>query len=129
MIVVDTSVWVDFRRGDPRALPLVELLENNEALVHPFVQGELAMTGLGPPAEGNLASLALLPAIPVVSQAEVLAFVAHWRLQGAGIGWIDAHLAASALAFGATLWTHDGKLGGVAERLGIAHVPGQKLGA
>jgi len=34
---------------------------------------------------------------PVVSHAEVVAFVHDRKLHGRGIGWIDAHLLASAL--------------------------------
>ena len=119
MTLVDTSVWVDYRRGDPRTLPLADLLDGNEVVVHPFVQGELALSGLGP--STNLVSLAALPTIPMVPHAEVVTLVTRRLLRGTGIGWLDAHLVASALASGATLWTHDRRLETVAIRVGIAH--------
>ena len=106
MTLVDTSVWVDFRRGDSQTRQLGVLLDENLVLVHPFVQGELALTGLGPEREGNLKSLATLPTIQVVPHADVLALVSRRTLRGTGIGWLDAHLAASALVEGAALWTH-----------------------
>jgi predicted nucleic acid-binding protein len=41
VILVDTSVWVDhLRREEPL---LVALLERSDALVHPWVAGELAL--------------------------------------------------------------------------------------
>ena len=44
MVLVDTSVWVHhLRKGESR---LVELLENNRVLMHPFILGELACGNL-----------------------------------------------------------------------------------
>ena len=43
---------------------------------------------------------------------------------GRGIGYVDASLLGAVLTDGnATLWTNDRKLRGLAEELGIAHVP------
>jgi predicted nucleic acid-binding protein len=42
-----------------------------------------------------------------VTEKEVLAFVEQHRLFAMGIGWIDAHLAASARVAEADLWTRD----------------------
>jgi predicted nucleic acid-binding protein len=46
--------------------------------------------------------------------------IEHRRLAGSGIGWVDAHLLASALLSGARLWTLDRPLARVAQRLGVA---------
>ena len=46
MILVDTSVWVDFFRGAERATDLAEHLESNLVLLHPWVLGELVLGGL-----------------------------------------------------------------------------------
>ncbi|HVP53676.1 MAG TPA: hypothetical protein VMU45_01685 [Candidatus Eisenbacteria bacterium] len=51
-----------------------------------------------------------LPQVPVGSHDEVLAFVDRHRLTGRGIGWIEAHLLASALLAGSLLWTRDRRL-------------------
>jgi len=43
VILVDTSVWVDFFRGTDRAADLAEHLESNLVLLHPWVLGELVL--------------------------------------------------------------------------------------
>jgi hypothetical protein len=58
---------------------------------------------------------------PVVPHAYVAAFVRERRLHGRGIGWIDAHLRASALVGRLKLWTVDPRLGYVASNLGVAY--------
>jgi hypothetical protein len=64
-----------------------------------------------------------LPQASVASDVEVLHFIGNHRLSGCGIGYIDVHLlAAVRLVTGAALWTHDKRLQGVAERLGLAMV-------
>jgi len=44
---------------------------------------------------------------PVVPHADVVEFVRDRRLHGRGVGWIDAHLLASALVGHLKLWTTD----------------------
>jgi len=50
-------------------------------------------------------------------------FVRSRKLHGRGIGWIDAHLLASALVADTSLWTADEPLARLAGELGIAHRP------
>jgi predicted nucleic acid-binding protein len=57
----------------------------------------------------------------VVPHDEVLAFVRRRRLTRRGIGWVDAHLLASALASGGALWSVDGDLSAVAAALGVGY--------
>lgn len=57
---------------------------------------------------------------PVVPHTDVVTFVRDRKLHGRGIGWIDAHLLASALVGGLTLWTTDPPLAMLAKELGIA---------
>jgi predicted nucleic acid-binding protein len=119
MIVVDTSVWVDhFRHTD---VGLVNALEGEEVLVHPFVIGELACGNLH--ARGNVLDLlSRLPAAPRASDEEVLAFIEKRSLSGRGIGLIDVHLLASTVLHGsARLWTHDRPLARVAERMRLLY--------
>jgi hypothetical protein len=61
-----------------------------------------------------------LPYAPAVAHAEVVEFVHTRKLQGRGIGWIDAQLLASALIARARLWTADTRLASLAASLGIA---------
>ena len=116
MTLVDTSVWVDhLRAGNPR---LQALLRGEQVLIHPFVVGELSC--------GNLRNrerlLRLLAALPQARQAqhqEVLDLVEKQHLSGLGLGWIDAHLLASALLSKAGIYTLDRQLATTAARLGV----------
>lgn len=114
MILVDTSVWVDHLRGGNRRLE--SLLDDGDVLIHPFVIGELACGAL----RNRDQVLALLQALPEVNTAEhseVIAFLDRGRLYGRGIGWIDAHLLASARLSDAPLWTLDRRLSRIAAAL------------
>ena len=116
-VLVDTSVWIaHWRQGERR---LAQLLESNTVLVHPFVLGEIALGHVTSRAE-VLADLATLDAPRVAEHAEVLALVEGGRLWGRGIGWVDAHLLASALLERTVLWTLDAPLARVARELGVA---------
>jgi predicted nucleic acid-binding protein len=119
VILVDTPVWINhFRTG---VVELEALLNEYRVMVHPFVIGELAC--------GNLRSrnevLALLQGLPQArwpSDEEVLYFIEQHRLMGKGIGFVDAHLLASAaLMPAALLWTRDKRLHTVALNLKLAY--------
>jgi predicted nucleic acid-binding protein len=118
MILVDTSVWVDHLRRDDKRL--AGLLDTGGILSHTFVIGELALGDLRQ-RDLVLATLQDLPQASVATDREVLHFIGRHALFGLGIGYVDAHLLASVrLTAGATLWTRDKRLLGVAERLGLA---------
>ena len=111
MVLVDTSVWVDHLRGKPSQL--AELLEEGSVVCHPFIIGELAC--------GNIRNrdeiLDLLQALPLATSAdhaEVLHLLQENRIYGRGLGWVDAHLLASAMLSGCSLWTRDKSLATVA---------------
>jgi hypothetical protein len=107
MILVDTSVWVaHFRKGGTK---LGELLSEASVLVHPFVVGELACGNLRNRA-AILSDLKVLPYALSATHEEVMRLVEDRQLWGLGIGWIDAHLLASALLSHCQLWTLDGRL-------------------
>jgi hypothetical protein len=57
----------------------------------------------------------------VVVHPDVVEFVRARRLHGRGIGWIDAHLLASALVGRLRLWTTDPRLATLAKELGVAY--------
>ncbi len=118
MILVDTSVWIDYFRSGARRLR--KLLEDEQVLTHPFVIGELACGSIRNRAE-ILGLLERLPQAQAAEHREVLALVAGRRLYGCGIGWVDAHLLSAALLSRATLWTLDRPLARVAGSLSIAH--------
>jgi hypothetical protein len=114
MMLADTSVWIShLRRSDPT---LVKLLINGEVLMHPFVLGELACGNLKERPK-ILAHLAALPSAIVATDAEVLDLIERHKLQGQGLGWIDAHLLASGLLSHCRLWTIDKRLREASARL------------
>jgi predicted nucleic acid-binding protein len=117
LILVDTSVWVDhLRKGDNQ---LVELLESNAVIMHPFIVGEIACGSLADRSV-TLELLQLLPMASVAEFSEVLGYVERYKLHGKGIGYVDAHLLASTAIGSAKLWTRDKKLQAVAHNLGYA---------
>ena len=116
MILVDTSVWVDHFRAANRAL--AGILNGDLVFTHPFVIGELACGGLKYRAR-ILADLNALPPAKVATHEEVLQLVEQRVLWGRGIGWIDAHLLASALLSNCRLWTLDRPFRKVASDIGV----------
>jgi len=116
MILIDTSVWVDhFRR---RNHDLAHFLQEGEVLMHESVIGELACGSL----KNRKEILTLLRELPYAVSArseEVLTMIESRRLFGRGIGWIDAHLLASALLSRCRFWTLDKRLQSLAGEMGL----------
>jgi len=88
---------------------LESLLVEGQVLCHPFIVGEIACGALQNRRE-ILSLLAALPPAPMAEHEEVLRLIESRHLHGRGIGWIDAHLLASALLSRSPLWTLDRKL-------------------
>jgi len=116
MVLVDTSVWISHLRNGNKQLET--LLNNGDVMCHPFVAGELACGNI----KNRIEILSLLRLLPVVVQAddeEVLQFIETNNLMGKGLGYIDMHLAASALLSGVPIWTLDTGLATISRKLGI----------
>jgi predicted nucleic acid-binding protein len=119
MILVDSSVWIGhFRCAEPR---LEALLEHKLVALHPFVLGELACGNL-PKRTETIFYLEKLPVAAVASEPEVRHLLESRRLSGAGLGWIDMHLLASALMDGLRVWTADRAMAAAATHIGVAFV-------
>lgn len=118
MILVDTSVWVDyFRHGNGT---LADALRRNTIRAHPWIVGELAMGNLAD-RTGTLEYLRGLPPVTVASDPELDGFIEQRCLYGRGIGYVDAALlAATALTPNTRLWTTDRRLRAAAQELGIS---------
>lgn len=116
-VLVDTSVWRKYFAGTAGVRRLGDLLDDDGAvLLHPFIFGELVLGGLSTREE---ALFRRLPIVDVVPHEEVLDFVRRRRLTRRGIGWVDAHLLASALVASAVLWAVDADLSAVAAELSV----------
>jgi len=121
LFLADTSIWIDhFRHTNVR---LSNLLGRRNILLHPFILGELAL--------GHVRNLSVmiddfrdLPQAPVAHTEEVLQLISRDKLFGSGIGYVDAHMLASALLKpDIRLWTRDKRLHAVAARLLVASEP------
>jgi predicted nucleic acid-binding protein len=119
-ILVDTSVWIDHFKHRNDAL--VGLLNRDLVLVHPMVIGEIACGTPPAPRAQTLRDLGLLPTVQLVGLHEAMAYIERESLYGMGCGLIDIILLASTLLTpGATLWTLDRRLAGIAERFNVAY--------
>ena len=119
MVLIDSSVWVDFLKsgGQPQ---MVQLLALQQVLMHEMVLGEVAM-GSKQQRENALELLPFLPMLQVAGHLEVMALVDRHRLYGRGVGYVDIHLLTAAVLLpGTLLWTHDRRLQAAAEQLGVA---------
>ena len=121
MVLVDTSVWIRaLANRAPYTATLDRLLSLDEVSGHELVYGELLIGDQG-------GRRKLLTAYEQMHQAgilphhEVVMFVRHRGLHGRGIGWIDVHLLASAIAGRLQLWTADPRFSAVANEFGVAY--------
>ena len=114
LILADTSVWTDHLRTNE---PLMnQLVAEERLLMHPYVVGELSMGNL-PDRTAFMRRLRQMDFAMRASDTEVSRLVEDNCLYGTGIGWVDAHLLASALLTeGVKLWTRDRRLNDAALR-------------
>ena len=118
MVLADTSIWADhFRSPNPL---MTDYMAGDRLLMHPFVVGELVMGHL-PNRFAIVRSLREMDQVIRATDDEVLAVVEREKIQGLGVGWIDAHLLVSVLITPeAMLWTRDRRLNALAQRFGCA---------
>lgn len=116
MVLVDTSVWIDFlRKGNEK---FKTLLEDGEVKTHPLVIGELHVGSISKRKQ-FLRLLGDLPRVKECSDEEVMYFVEERKLYGKGIGYFDSAILCSAIVSETPLWTLDKRLDGLAEALSI----------
>ncbi|NRD89013.1 VapC toxin family PIN domain ribonuclease [Sphingopyxis sp. BSNA05] len=122
MIIIDTSTWIDHFRGIDTLLDSPPA-QSVRRLLHPFVYGELLLSGL--PKNGAVREhLSDLQKAPVADASEVAAFIEWAGLAGTGIGYVDAHLLVSArMLDNGRLLSQDRSLMEQAQRLNIAYEP------
>lgn len=124
MVLVDTSVWIRFLSNQkPYAAELDRLLDNDDVAGHDLIYGELLVGDPGGRKE-LLDAYDMMYRVPAVRHPEVVSFMRARKLYGQGIGWIDAHLLASALLAHVPLWTADARLATLAGALQLEYVPG-----
>jgi predicted nucleic acid-binding protein len=117
-IIIDTSVWIDHLRKPVQEV--VEILENENALSHSWIVGELS-TGQIKDRSIFLGNLKLLPQAKEASLSELLEFIEEHRLFGLGLSLIDIQVLASTLLSDAQVLTRDRAMQGAAKKLKILH--------
>ena len=118
MILADSSIWIDHFRNNNNHI--LQLVQEKRLLIHPFVIGELALGSLAGRRE-VLADLQKLSRATTALDAEVMMMIERDQLYGKGIGYVDAHLLASArLTADCKLWSKDKRLRALAEQFNIA---------
>ena len=123
MVLVDTSVWIrSLANRMPSVTALQRLLDTGEAAGHELVYGELLIGDRGG-RRNFLSAYEQIHQAVTIPHREVVAFVRHWNLHGRGVGWIDIHLLASAVAGRLQLWTADPRLHALAKEMGVAYDP------
>ena len=119
MILVDTSIWIDHFHN---AIPLLAAsLEADLIGSHDFVIQELALGSLRNRFE-TLGLLANLYRFQTLTHSEIMMAIDGRKLNGRGLGAVDAHLLATTLAErGSVLWSRDKRLKAAAEAAGVAY--------
>lgn len=113
MILVDTSIWIEFlRRKEPYSAYLLHLLEHNEILTLESIFGEL-LQGSSTPSETKILMTYFnnLPKANVENllvQAGLQSYREKWFSKGLGL--IDASILLAALMTETKLWTLDKNL-------------------
>jgi predicted nucleic acid-binding protein len=125
MVLVDTSIWIrSLAQKQPYTAELDRLLARDEVSGHQLVYGELLIGDRGG-RQKFLESYERIHQAPVIPHQEIVKFVRKRRLHGLGIGWIDAHLLASAIVGNLKLWTVDTYVSALAKEFNVAYeVPG-----
>jgi predicted nucleic acid-binding protein len=125
VILIDTSIWIDFWKKRASTDALVNLIEDDQVLVHELVLAELAVGNLGPAhvRDEILSGLQLLPRAPAAALSEVLTLSKTQRLERRGLGAVDVHILASARLAAAQLWTADKALASAADECGLLFAP------
>lgn len=117
MILVDSSVWIDFLRGHERGQILVTLLEEQKVLCHSWILGELVLgNNSGKTREGFLKVLASFPQVKPSAVEEIIQFALSENLFSLGIGLVDLQILHSCFSHKIPLITYDKNLKKLAHR-------------
>jgi len=118
MILVDTSVWINYFRGKQNTQPLTRLLNQRQIICHPWILGELSLGNLGLKRAQILADLKVLPMLPVLDSEQLCIFIEEEFLYSTGLSWVDLQILFSSILSDCFLWTHDRCLSAITEKLG-----------
>lgn len=101
---------------------LRELLAAKQVVGHELVYGELFIGDMGG-RQRALSDYSLMQYASTLSHQDVVEFARARQLNGRGVGWVDVHLLASAVAGRHLLWTADPRCAALAAEAGIEYRP------
>lgn len=107
MIIIDTSVWISFFKGENKALEVKNHIIENNVILHPFILGELLLGGVSSKTESLILSL---PTSRVFEYETIFEFIKKYKIQKSGLGWVDVNIIASAMGENYKILTFDKKL-------------------
>ena len=107
MVLVDTSIWIDFLRNGNDLLR--DFLEKGQVMAHPLIVGELSCGNIAK-RKNFLQLINELPQAQESSHQEVIHFIESNKLYGKGVGCVDLHILCSAILSNTPLWTGDKRL-------------------
>lgn len=118
MIVIDTSVWIEYLKQNPLFVPKISgLLENREILAVEFIFAEL-LQGAKDKRERKII-IDYWKSLPKCSQENVWidagTYSSENKLFSKGIGLIDSAIIVSARNYHAKIWSLDKKLNNLLE--------------
>lgn len=113
MIIVDTSVWIEFLKGNKEIKTMmIPYLRNNHVIAISAVFGEL-LQGVSNKRERSLI-ISFWQHLPKIDEEELFIRAGQisneHKLYAKGVGLIDCYLLAAALDREYALWTKDKKL-------------------
>ena len=115
MILVDTSIWIEFLRVGNETL--TQQLEQGHIVTHPIIIGELSCGNISKRNQ-FLGHLQDLPQAAQASHDETKAFIDRHKTFGKGVGYLDHMILCSAIISDLPLWTLDKKLHHYAQLFG-----------
>ncbi|OHD67544.1 MAG: hypothetical protein A2W19_01590 [Spirochaetes bacterium RBG_16_49_21] len=107
MILIDTSAWVSFFRGEQRSAAMQDEIINGNGAIHPYIIGELLLGGISSKIDRLLQTMELLP---VTDSNVVFQLIKNYNLHNRGIGWVDVNLIATSMISGYKIHTFDENL-------------------
>ena len=117
-VLIDSGIWIQFLNGKSKTKKLINLLEQNIAVTHTWIEGELRV-GYIKEREFFLDSLKSLEYLPELNSPELFSLIEKEKFFGKGLSIIDLHLYFSAIKTNSYIWTNDKNLRSICDKIGI----------
>lgn len=120
MVLIDTSVFIEYFKGNEQAREVERLSIEDRALLHPWVLGELMLGGISDKSREVLHSLQT--AVPAQID-QLYQTIEEYNLVSRGIGLVDVALIHEAVDRSNPIWSFDSKLSSLSTELALSYTP------